>query len=140
MTMMIDTEREIRRRVVGPADLLLDRLAEHLGGKAGVEAVFGTPIERGGVTVIPVAKVRWGFGGGGGRAGKAPEGQETGEGSGGGGGVAVSPLGYIEIKDGSVEFRPIRDPSALMTMAPVMLAGGISALLVLRGVRRLLRG
>jgi hypothetical protein len=54
------------RRAAGqtPADRLLERLAVLLGAKAGVEAVFGEPIMRERLTVIPVARVRWGFGGG----------------------------------------------------------------------------
>jgi uncharacterized spore protein YtfJ len=46
---------------------LLERLAGHVGGKAGAKAVFGDPVERDGVTVIPVARVRWGVGAGGGQ-------------------------------------------------------------------------
>jgi uncharacterized spore protein YtfJ len=139
MTTVADVEREIGRRMPGPVDSLIDRIADRLGGRASVEAVFGTPVERGGVTVIPVAKVRWGFGGGGGMDRSATD-QAPAQGSGGGGGVVVSPLGYIEIKSGSAEFRLIRDPAALLTVAPVILAGGISALLLLRGLRRLFRG
>ena len=59
-----------------------------------------------GVKVIPVAKARWGFGGGGGSR------DAGGEGSGGGGGVWVSPVGYIEMKDGDSRFRPIQGPAA----------------------------
>jgi uncharacterized spore protein YtfJ len=140
MVTVTNTERDVGRQVRGPADALLDQLARQLGGKAGVEAVYGTPIERQGVTVIPVAKVRWGFGGGAG-SGKSPAGQDVGEGSGGGGGVVVSPLGYIEIKEGTAEFRLIKDPGALLLrVAPVVLAAGISAMLLLRGLRRIIHG
>jgi uncharacterized spore protein YtfJ len=64
------------RAATGPtsADRLLERLAELIGGRAGVRAVFGEPIRNGELTVIPVARIRWGFGGGGGRA----DGPETG--------------------------------------------------------------
>jgi uncharacterized spore protein YtfJ len=57
------------------------------------------------VTVIPVARVRWGVGGGG---GWAPEGS----GSGGGGGVAADPIGYIEITSAGATFRRIAHPIA----------------------------
>src|SRR5829696_4917048 len=53
----------------GPADDFLGRLAERVGAQANVKAVFGEPIERDGLVVVPVAKVRWGFGGG---AGSGP--------------------------------------------------------------------
>ena len=42
-------------------------MAEKLGAVAKAATVFGEPVERDGVTVIPVAKARWGFGGGAGR-------------------------------------------------------------------------
>src|SRR5215213_5611875 len=48
----------------GRIDGFIERMAERVGGKASVRAVFGDPIERDGITIIPVAKVRWGFGGG----------------------------------------------------------------------------
>lgn len=66
-----------------PADRLIERLAELIGAKAGVRAVFGEPVQHGGVTVIPVARVRWGFGGGGGRSDAAPDGPASGSGGGG---------------------------------------------------------
>src|SRR5579863_2825382 len=80
----------------------LERLARRLSGKARAANVFAEPIERDGVTIVPVAKVRWGFGGG--------RGMERGRrrGMGGGGGVQVAPLGYIEIQDGQSRYRPIR--------------------------------
>src|SRR5712691_3374025 len=124
----------------GVADRFLERLAERLGGKASVAAVYGTPVERDGVTVIPVAKVRWGFGGGSGR-GRNRQDDATGEGSGagGGGGVAASPLGYIELAGGKTEFRRISDTSALLPVVPLVLATGVSLFLMLSGVGRLRR-
>jgi uncharacterized spore protein YtfJ len=97
-----------------------------VGGHARVQAIFGDPVERDGVTVIPVARVRWGAGGGG---GAAPEGS----GSGGGGGVAADAVGYIEITSTGASFRPIRrsfGPAALVAVA-------IAAAIVLRPLARL---
>ncbi|MBA2382956.1 MAG: sporulation protein [Chloroflexi bacterium] len=79
---------------------LLEGLAFKVGGQAGAQAVFGDSVERDGITVIPVARVRWGVGGGG---GAGPEGS----GSGGGGGVAADPIGYIEVTSSGAIFRPI---------------------------------
>src|SRR5450830_152164 len=59
-----DAEKEAR---ADAAENGLTRLAERLGAGAAASAVFGTPVERDGVTVIPVARLRWGFGGGSGR-------------------------------------------------------------------------
>ena len=110
----------------GLADKLLERVAKTIGEKAMVSTVFGEPVERKGITVIPVAKARFGFGGGGGVGGR--EGQE-GSGGGGGGGAAVSPLGYIEVRDGGAEFRRISAPTDLV---PLVAAASIAALAVKR--------
>ncbi|NUR42600.1 MAG: sporulation protein [Streptomyces sp.] len=86
---------------------LLERLAEKLGGKATVGAVYGEPITRDGVTVVPVARVSFGFGGG---AGQESGAARSADGGGGGGGVDARPLGYIEIRNGTAVYKPIRDP------------------------------
>ena len=87
-------------------------MAERLGTSAGASAVFGSPVERGGVTVIPVARVRWGVGGGRGRNRK-----QEGEGYGGGGGVQAAPLGFIELRDGATQYRRVQDPLRLAIVA-----------------------
>jgi uncharacterized spore protein YtfJ len=97
-----DAEKEAR---ASAADNGVTRLADHLGRNASASAVFGALVERDGVTVIPVARVRWGVGGGRGRR----KGQ-TDDGFGGGGGVQAAPLGFIEVRDGVARYRRIRDP------------------------------
>src|ERR1044071_6413096 len=62
----------------GPIDGFVERMAERVGAKASVGAVFGDPIERNGITIIPVAKVRWGFGGGAGGPTAVGPGRENG--------------------------------------------------------------
>ena len=110
-------------------DDVLDRLVQRLGATASAATVFGAPVERGDVTVIPVARAAYAFGGGGGtRSGQ--------EGSGGGGGVRVAPVGYIEIRPGVVLYRPIRDWAVLI---PALAAGGVLTVVALRGIARLLR-
>ncbi|HEY5477466.1 MAG TPA: spore germination protein GerW family protein [Tepidiformaceae bacterium] len=106
---------------------IVDRLAARLGARPQAEAVFAAPVERNGVTIVPVARVRTGFGGGNG---------PTGTGEGGGGGLSASPLGYIEITEGRAEFRPIFDPGAY---AGLVVAAGLSAWLTLRGLKALFR-
>jgi uncharacterized spore protein YtfJ len=88
-------------------DELLGRIGQTVGQKAHVSTVFGEPVERDSVTVIPVAKTRFGFGGGGGSGSKQGE---EGSGGGGGGGAVISPVGYIELRDGSAEFKRISSP------------------------------
>ncbi|WP_327351382.1 spore germination protein GerW family protein [Streptomyces sp. NBC_01304] len=86
---------------------LLEALAEKLGGRASVTAVYGEPVTRDDVTVIPVAQVGFGFGGG---AGQETGTDKSGEGGGGGGGGGAKPLGFIVIRGGDATYRPIRDP------------------------------
>jgi uncharacterized spore protein YtfJ len=123
-------------------DRLLNAIGERIGGRASAKAVFGEPVERDGVTVIPVAKVRYGFGGGGGSgmSGKSledmDESPEMGEGGGGGGGMMASPVGYIEITKNGARFEPIRDPASVW---PLIVAAGVAGWLSLRGLRALFR-
>jgi uncharacterized spore protein YtfJ len=105
---------------------LLARIGQTVGQRAQTSAVFGEPVERGGVTVIPVAKARFGFGGGGGSG--SHKGEE-GSGGGGGGGASVSPIGYIELRDGAAEFRRISTP---MDVFAIAVAIGVAALTVKR--------
>ncbi|QNH60989.1 spore germination protein GerW family protein [Hymenobacter sediminicola] len=111
-----------------PSSSLVERLAQQLGASASAQTIFGTPVERNGVTVIPVARAIYGFGGGGGS--KVSEG----EGSGGGAGMALTPIGYIELTEGRSRFRPIRG-----SVVPLVAVSGLVALLLLRSVPKLLR-
>ena len=93
-------------------DELLERIGQSVGERANVAAVFGEPVEREGLTVIPVAKTRFGFGGGGGSGGGPRE--VEGSGGGGGGGAAVTPIGFIEMHGGTAEFRRITRPADVL--------------------------
>jgi uncharacterized spore protein YtfJ len=85
----------------------------------GVGAVFGEPIRESGVTVVPVAEVRFGFGygygSGRGRGEEAEDGPGTGEGSGGGSGAGgrASAKGYIRVSADEVKFEPVLDVTRL---------------------------
>lgn len=125
------TEAKSRNGVSG----LVERLTQQMAPNATTHTVFGEPIERDGVTVIPVAKVRWGVGGGSG-VGANQNTHREGEGEGGGGGMMATPVGYIEIAGGQAQFRRIVDPAA---MWPVLLVGGIAGWLVLRAFRSIFR-
>ena len=102
------------------ADKFIGTIAEKLGAVAKAATVFGEPVERDGITVIPVAKARWGFGGGAGQSGDE-------DGAGGGGGVQVTPVGFIEIKNHEANFRPIRTASL-----PWIVVGSVVSLFLLR--------
>lgn len=110
-------------------------MANRVGIGARTTTVFADPVERDGITIIPVARATWGFGGGAG-SGSNKDQSQVGEGSGGGAGVMVSPVGYIELKDGKARFHPIYDPNAILR---ILVGAGIVSILVLRGVRKLVR-
>jgi uncharacterized spore protein YtfJ len=72
--------------------------------------VFGEPIERDGVVVIPAAVV---YGGGGGGVG-APQGE------GGGFGLLARPTGAFVVKDGTARWVPALDVNRLGVVAGVV--------------------
>lgn len=98
---------------LAPPATFFERLAETLGVSAQAASVFGEAVESEGLTIIPVAKARWGLGGGSGRHGRV----RPNEGMGGGGGVIVQPVGYIEMKNGESRFRPIVTPGTWIALA-----------------------
>ncbi|MFJ9176470.1 spore germination protein GerW family protein [Streptomyces sp. NPDC102360] len=112
---------------------LLERLADKLGGRASIAAVFGEPVFREGVTVVPVARAGFGFGGG---AGREKAGDKDGEGGGGGGGVLAKPLGFIEIKDGAATYKPIRDPWVDVALPLATLLAGVVGSRAMRAVAK----
>lgn len=71
-----------------------------------VKRVYGDPIERDGIMVIPAAKIRGGGGGGGDK-----------ENNGGGGfGVTAKPAGAWIIRGGDVEWEPAIDATRIATL------------------------
>ena len=74
---------------------LREQIARSGGGMAGAawQRVFGEPIERDGVTIIPVARVAGGGGGG----------------ERGGYGFRAAPIGVYAIKEGRVAWHPALD-------------------------------
>jgi uncharacterized spore protein YtfJ len=106
-----------------PTDAVLATLAEQVGARFSASTVFGAPVERDGVTVIPVATIRFGIGGGAGSdPGKGQEGQ------GGGGAGQGSAAGYIEIKDGRTRFVPVVQPARMVLLFGTMLLAGLAIL------------
>ncbi|MDP2183727.1 MAG: sporulation protein [Actinomycetota bacterium] len=95
-----------------------------------VRRVFGDPIEKDGVIVIPVAMVA---GGGGGGVGPIAE-ESSVEGSGGGFGGMARPAGVYVIRADSVEWQPALDIT-LLGMAGIALVALIT-LTCGRAIRR----
>jgi uncharacterized spore protein YtfJ len=90
--------------------------------------VFGKAVTHGGRTVIPVARVSGGGGGGFG-SGTGPTADDaetkaaspTGEGEGGGMGFGqmARPVGFIEMSDSEVRWRPTWDPTTVIVAVAV---------------------
>lgn len=96
--------------------------------------VFGEPVVRDGVTVIPVARVSGGGGAGGGESSAAAEdGAPAGRGSGGGFGLGVTPAGVFVLRDGGVTWRPAVDVNRIIAGGQLVM---IVALFTLRGYLR----
>lgn len=110
-----------------PAPTLVERLAQTLSNSVTARTVYGEPVSSEGVTIVPVARAVYGFGGGSGTR------LQEEAGSGGGAGVVLTPMGFIELKEGRSRFRPIR-PSVV----PLVAVSGLVALLLLRSVPKLL--
>jgi|ERR1700733_277322 uncharacterized spore protein YtfJ len=98
---------------------------------ANVKAVYGEPIAAQGKTIIPVAKLIYGYGGGAGTGGVG-ESKARGEGGGGGGGARAIPVGVVEVSEQQTRFIPITDRKKLAG-AVVM---GIGVGILLRWIRR----
>ena len=96
------------------------------GDQLSIRRVFGEPIERDGMLVIPVAVA---IGGGGG--GSGPDDQ----GSGGGFGGMVRGIGVYSISDGRVRFIPAIDVTALTALG-LLLARAVMRASRRRGTRR----
>ena len=84
-----------------------DDILTRVGDQLGIRRVFGEPIEREGITLVPVAVA---VGGGGG--GTGPDDQ----GSGGGLGGMVRGIGVFSISNGQVRFVPAVDATALAAL------------------------
>ena len=108
---------------------IIEKLANQVGLTANTKYIYGEPVECDDITVIPVAKAAYAFGGGGGK--KGDEG-----GSGGGGAVSLTPVGYIEIKNGETKFRQIVDLAMLL---PLITVSSLALLSVFWGIGKLLR-
>ena len=102
-----------------------DDLIERAKDVFSIKRVFGEPIEKDGVIVIPAALVVGGGGGGGGTS----EGQD-----GGGGGFALvaRPIGVYVIKNGDVRFQPAIDIASIVFGVLLLLRSALRR----RGKRR----
>lgn len=87
----------------------LESVTDRLYASASVQTIFGKPFTVGERTVLPVARVGYGFGGGHGRKGLpgiAETDPQSDVSGGGGGGVGARPLGVFEITSERIRFIP----------------------------------
>ena len=99
--------------------------------------VFGEPINKNGLTVIPVARVMGGGGGGEGRMPtESPEGTatETSSGVGGGFGLSAQPAGVFVLKGEEVRWVPAIDVNRIVIGAQIV---AIFAFLMVRSIARM---
>jgi uncharacterized spore protein YtfJ len=106
---------------------LIDSAMEHLQTTASVKTVYGEPVVLDGKTVIPVARVALGFGGGTGHkktdgAGGTESGADQ-AGEGAGGGVIAKPIGVVEINGQETRFIPFAQTKKLTIVA--LISSGI---------------
>ena len=108
---------------------LLEEIFDRIKSSATVDTLFGEPRTIGDKTVIPVARVSFGFGAGGGEGvSAAPDRNGTeavrGGGGGGGGGVHAQPAGFLVITPEEARFLPaVGWPHYLVGMASGVLLG-----------------
>lgn len=107
---------------------LLEKIGESLGSAATVKSVFGEPVHAEGKTVVPIAKVAYGFGAGSGHKRLQSGDGDAGSGGGGGGGVGVFPAGVLEITQSRTRFIPFVD---LRLLAAAFAAGVVLGKLLL---------
>ena len=109
----------------GEGSAMLEEMLNRIGqvhDRASVKTVFGEPFQVNGRTIIPVAKVQYGFGFGVGRSKeKEKEEEESGEGGGGGAGVSIRPIAVLEITGQETKVKPVVDVTRL-ALAGMLLA------------------
>jgi uncharacterized spore protein YtfJ len=103
----------------------VDEILANVRETMTVKRVFGEPIERDGLTVVPVARISGGGGGGGGEDDKGSGGYGVGY------GVNAHPAGVYVIKNGNVKWEPAIDLNKVILGGQILV---IVALLVLRTI------
>ena len=107
---------------------ILEPLLERLHVDANIKTIYGEPIEVEGKSIIPVAKVMYGLGGGFGKAktiDREGRKEEKPAGESGGGGIRIVPIGVIEVSRDKTNFVSLdnKKVSLLIVVLIAFLAG-----------------
>lgn len=105
-------------------------IKDKLQTSASVKTVYGEPVTAEGKTIIPVARVRYGFGAGG---GTGPVADQAVGATGGGGGVEIAPVGIIEITSSETRYISFEGHRRIVR---ILVIGAVIALLLLRRRKR----
>jgi uncharacterized spore protein YtfJ len=113
---------------------LLETIARGFGQNASIKNVYGEPVTAHGRTIIPVAKIAMGLGGGYGvkkdkkqklaETAERPQDNNNGEGSGAGGGMYATAKGVYEITDKGTCFIPADATKQLLAIAAIAFVTG----------------
>ena len=111
---------------------IVEKLASQFSQSASVKNVFGEPVQVGEKTIIPVAQVAYGLGGGHGKGRKKPgkkmnaepgtqpeDNDVVGEGGGVGGGIYARPKRVYEITPACTRFIPASNTKQLLIAAGI---------------------
>jgi len=109
----VDRAGHVRYAGVMPFQELFQSIVQ----QAGAKTIYGAPISAEGRTIVPVAKIVYGFGGGSGK----PQDDPSRAPGGGGGGFVGKPVGVVEVSREGTRFIPI----APIPSRPLVLALGI---------------
>jgi uncharacterized spore protein YtfJ len=103
----------------------IEKLASQFGQNASVKNVYGDPVRAGDKTIIPVARIAYGLGGGYGQGNKRNKNLQPdksleqldgpdAKGAGGGGGLYARPAGVYEVTSTSTRFIPASNTGQLL--------------------------
>lgn len=102
-----------------PVNKIMENTLEKMRQMVDTSTIIGEPVVNGGVTLIPVSKVSYGFGTG----GTDLPSKQSAElfGGGGGGGISISPVAFIVIENGKCRMMQINNYTSSADRAIAMI-------------------
>ena len=107
---------------------ILRGIGETVGAGTTVKSVYGEPVTSGQRTILPVASIRFAFGGGGGSGDRGtPHGDMPRRGGGGGGGRgSARPCGLVEVTPEGARFVYFQEPGRLAAAIALGFLAGLA--------------